>query len=128
MRETPCKLTPRNELRQARPVGREKFGKSAGFPDGISRDFDGLTARQTCPKQRRKRETNMKAIALSCLCVSVSVWLTSSATAEPLPNTKPLTEEGDLAAKMVAGIHKYLDRELGASPGKRDELWKADLA
>jgi dienelactone hydrolase len=48
--------------------------------------------------------------------------------AEPLPNTKALTEEGDLAAKMVAGIHKYLDRELAASPAKRDELWKADLA
>ena len=32
----------------------------------------------------------------------------------PLPNTKPLTEDGDLAAKMVAGIHKYLDRELAA--------------
>jgi hypothetical protein len=29
---------------------------------------------------------------------------------------------------MVAGIHKYLDRELAASVAKRDELWKADLA
>jgi dienelactone hydrolase len=48
--------------------------------------------------------------------------------ADPLPGTKPLTEEGDLAAKMIAGMHKYLDRELAASPKKRDELWKADLA
>ena len=46
--------------------------------------------------------------------------------AEPLPNTKPLTENGDLAAKMVAGIHKYLDRELADAPKKRDELWKAN--
>ncbi|HVL11159.1 MAG TPA: hypothetical protein VM529_01250, partial [Gemmata sp.] len=52
----------------------------------------------------------------------------NSSAAEPLPNTKPLTEDGDLAAKMVAGIHKYLDRELAASPAKRDALWKADLA
>ena len=47
--------------------------------------------------------------------------------AEPLPNTKPLTAEGDLALKMVEGIHKYLDRELEAAPKKRDELWKANI-
>lgn len=46
--------------------------------------------------------------------------------AEPLPNTNSLTEEGDLAAKMVAGIHKYLDRELANAPKRRDEVWKAN--
>jgi dienelactone hydrolase len=46
--------------------------------------------------------------------------------ADPLPGTQPLTEDGDLAAKMVAGIHKYLDRELAAAPAKRDEVWKAN--
>jgi dienelactone hydrolase len=29
---------------------------------------------------------------------------------------------------MVAGMHKYLDRELAAAPRKRDEVWKPDLA
>jgi len=29
---------------------------------------------------------------------------------------------------MVAGIHKYLDRELAAAPAKRDEVWKDALA
>ncbi len=46
--------------------------------------------------------------------------------AEPLPDTQPLLEEGDLAAKQVAGMHRYLDRELTAAPAKRDELWKAE--
>ncbi len=41
-----------------------------------------------------------------------------------LPDTKPLTTDGDLAKRMVDGIHKYLDRELAAAPAKRDELWK----
>ena len=51
---------------------------------------------------------------------SVLVWLTpSSSAADPLPNTKPLTEDGDLAAKMVAGMHKYLDRELAAAAKNR---------
>src|SRR5204863_2421638 len=49
-------------------------------------------------------------------------------SADPLPGTKALTDEGDLAAAMVVGIHKYLDRELKAAPAKRDELWKPDLA
>ncbi|HVS36248.1 MAG TPA: hypothetical protein VMS17_11825 [Gemmataceae bacterium] len=48
--------------------------------------------------------------------------------AEPLPDTKPLTEEGDLAAMMVEGIGKYLDRETPASVEKRKERWNVDLS
>jgi dienelactone hydrolase len=60
---------------------------------------------------------------------SVALWLIgSSAAAEPLPKTKLLTEEGDLAAKMVAGIHKYLDREIAASAKVRDGLWKLNTS
>ena len=47
--------------------------------------------------------------------------------ADPIPNTKPLTEEGDLAAKMVAGMHTYLDRELAASVERRKTKWKVNL-
>jgi dienelactone hydrolase len=50
----------------------------------------------------------------------------SANAAEPLPNTKALTDEGDLAAKMVQGIHKYLDRQIAASPKARDAMWKLD--
>lgn len=68
----------------------------------------------------------MKAL-FKIACV-LSAFSASSAvkSAEPLPNTKALTEDGDLAAKMVAGIHKYLDREIAASPKVRDGLWKID--
>ncbi len=48
--------------------------------------------------------------------------------ADPLPGTKPLTAEGDLAAQMVAGIDKYLMRELEASVKKRQEFWKPDYS
>ena len=48
--------------------------------------------------------------------------------ADPMPNTKPLTDTHDLARVMVDGIHAYLDRELKDAPRKRDELWKADFA
>ena len=50
-----------------------------------------------------------------------------AAATEPLPDTKPLTEEGDLAAKMVEGIDKYLMRELAASVEKRKRVLEAGL-
>jgi cephalosporin-C deacetylase-like acetyl esterase len=47
---------------------------------------------------------------------------------EPLPGTKPLQTEGDLAARMVEGIDKYLMRELAASVEKRKQFGKPDLS
>jgi dienelactone hydrolase len=52
----------------------------------------------------------------------------SPAMADPLPDTKPLKFEGDPAAKMADGIHKYLDRELAASVTKRRSFWKPDFS
>jgi dienelactone hydrolase len=51
-----------------------------------------------------------------------------AAAAQVLPGTKPLTMEGDLAAVMVDGIGKYLDRELAASVDKRKQHWKPDYS
>ena len=48
--------------------------------------------------------------------------------ADSLPDTKPLEEKGDLAAIMVQGIGKYLDRELAASVEKRKQFWKPDFS
>ncbi|MBY0455971.1 MAG: hypothetical protein K2V38_01390, partial [Gemmataceae bacterium] len=45
---------------------------------------------------------------------------------DPLPGTRPLTAEGDLAAQMVAGMHKYLDRATADAPKERAKLWKLD--
>jgi dienelactone hydrolase len=68
------------------------------------------------------------SLVFCLLSVSVSLWLVPRPTsaAEPLPNTKPLTEEGNLSAKMVQGMHAYLDREIAASAKTRDGLWKLD--
>src|SRR5881628_290564 len=48
--------------------------------------------------------------------------------AQPLPGTQPLTQQGDLAAAMVAGIDTYLMRELAASVEKRKQFWKPDFS
>jgi dienelactone hydrolase len=50
------------------------------------------------------------------------------AAAAPLPDTKLLAEQGDLAAKMVEGIDKYLMREIAASVEKRKQYWKPDFS
>src|SRR5262245_41291406 len=61
-------------------------------------------------------------LAASLLLAATPLW------AEPLPDTKPLAREGDIAAQMVEGIDKYLMRELAASVEKRKEFWKPDFS
>ena len=51
--------------------------------------------------------------------------------AEPgtaLPGTEPLTLTGDLSAQMVAGIDKFLLREIDQSVTNRAKFWKRDLS
>ncbi len=62
---------------------------------------------------------------LRSLPLLVLALVAAPSAAAELPGTKPLTTEGDLAALMVSGMHKYLDRELAASAKKRDIAWKA---
>src|SRR5207248_596741 len=62
------------------------------------------------------------------LCVLCASVVKNSLLAQPLAGTKPLTTEGDLAAQMVAGIDKYLMRELAASVEKRKQYWKPDFS
>jgi dienelactone hydrolase len=63
-----------------------------------------------------------------CLVFTALLILVPSSVAQTLPGTKPLTMQGDLAAQMVAGIDKYLDRELAASVEKRKDHWKPDFS
>jgi len=55
------------------------------------------------------------------LCVAVE-------GGEPLPGTQPLEEQGDLAARMVAGIDAYLTRELAEAAQNRQATWKPDVS
>jgi len=53
---------------------------------------------------------------------------TITCSANPLPGTQPLQEEGDLSAKMVQGIHRFLDRETVEVTKARAALWKPDTS
>ncbi|OAI47979.1 hypothetical protein AYO44_08310 [Planctomycetaceae bacterium SCGC AG-212-F19] len=62
------------------------------------------------------------------LCVLLGSALLGPVAAEPIPNTKPLEGDADLAAEMVAGIDRYLMRELAASVAKRKQYWRPDFS
>ena len=46
--------------------------------------------------------------------------------AAPLPNTRPLTLDGDFSEQMVAGIDRFLKRETTAAAQQRADFWKRD--
>ena len=71
---------------------------------------------------RNTRHIPTAIVLAACLLAPLTV------NAEPLPGTKPLEIEGDLADKMVAGIDKFLLNETAESVGKRAKLWKRDFS
>lgn len=48
--------------------------------------------------------------------------------AQPLEGTKPLEQQGDFASEMVAGIDRFLLREIAESVEKREALWNRDTS
>src|SRR5688572_14428600 len=68
----------------------------------------------------------MRRIA-PCLAVLVLTLLAATSyAADPLPNTAPLTADGDLAAKMVEGIDRFLLAQTEGSILRREAHWKRD--
>lgn len=47
---------------------------------------------------------------------------------DALPGTQPLRLEGDLSARMVGGISRFLAAEIAASVPARTPLWRVDFA
>ena len=53
-------------------------------------------------------------------------FLAGELHAATLPNTRPLTLDGDLSVQMVAGIDRFLMRETTAAAKLRADFWKRD--
>src|SRR5216110_2067458 len=47
---------------------------------------------------------------------------------ETLPQSQPLTWDGDLSARMVEGIDRFLMREIERSVQERQKLWHRDFS
>ena len=49
-------------------------------------------------------------------------------SADQIPNTEPLGISGDLADRMMEGLHKFTDRKIAAAIEKRELLWNRDTS
>src|SRR3954447_25473090 len=80
-------------------------------------------------RSRDRRTVTMKArlVLVSCLsCAAVA--FAQPVSGPPLEGTQPLTIEGDIAAQMVAGIDKFLLREIDLSVERREKYWIRDFS
>src|SRR5262249_47789876 len=46
----------------------------------------------------------------------------------PLAGTKPLTMKGDIASELVAGVDRFLLKEIEKSVARRARFWKRDFS
>ena len=62
------------------------------------------------------------------ICVALVLTFYGGLRAEdPLPGTKPLMMEGDIASQLVEGVDKFLLKEIDKSVERRERHWKRDL-
>jgi len=69
----------------------------------------------------------MKRVVQTLCLLSVFSVPSAVKSADPLPGTKPIDLNGDVARLMVGGIHRYLHREMTAAAKKREAI-KPDRA
>ena len=62
------------------------------------------------------------------LLVPACILAASILAAESLPNTVPLTAEGDIASQMIDSLDCFLLKELDKSVERRAALWKRDFS
>src|ERR1035438_5122470 len=68
------------------------------------------------------------AILRRLFCL-IPLWACCASLAqEVLPNTQPLLLQGDISTQMVAGIDKFLTRELDHSIAERPQHWQRDFS
>ncbi|MCX7050210.1 MAG: hypothetical protein NTX50_32590 [Candidatus Sumerlaeota bacterium] len=69
------------------------------------------------------------ALADICAVLAFPVFANAAeASSEPLAETQPLTWEGDLASRMVAGADRFLLGKLAQSVERRAAFWHRDLS
>jgi hypothetical protein len=64
-----------------------------------------------------------------CLAIAVlflSPLVVAAEDAPRLPDTAPLTWQGDLSQRMMDGLHGHIEKKIAQSVEKRDQYWKRD--
>ena len=66
--------------------------------------------------------------ALVLLFLTLVAAPARSADGPSLPNTQPLTLDGDIASRLVDGVDKFLLREIDKSVERRARYWRRDFS
>ncbi|MBI2929144.1 MAG: dienelactone hydrolase family protein, partial [Verrucomicrobia bacterium] len=82
------------------------------------------TMKSSPPRRLRIRHALTALVHTALLLCAPAV----GQAAEPFPGTQPLTMEGDLAAQLVGGIDRYLDRLLADAPNHRTRWWPRETS
>jgi dienelactone hydrolase len=77
--------------------------------------------------RRHDQNLPLRTSATSAVLI-VAAFSAMAAAVAPLPGTKPLTMEGDIASQLVEGVDKFLLRKIEESVGKRERHWKRDFS
>src|SRR5262245_22136598 len=72
-----------------------------------------------------------RTVVWSWMVVLLGLWRWVTVAEDfgpPLPGTKPLTVTGDIASELVAGVDRFLLKQIDESAGKRATYWKRDFS
>ena len=95
----------------------------------MASDFSFRTEKPTLGRENRRTMGTKAAATIVVFIVPLALMLVDvDAGAQSLPGTEPLTMQGDLAAQMVSGIDRFLERELEASVARRAAHWQRDFS
>ena len=67
-------------------------------------------------------------VVVACLGLPAASVRAADDPGPPLPGTKPLTMTGDIASELVAGVDRFLLKQIDESTAKREKYWKRDLS
>src|SRR5271156_3041305 len=75
---------------------------------------------------------SMARLVILCICFIDHVYFSSLLYAQdygpPLPGTKPLTMSGDIASELVAGVDRFLLKQIEESRPGRQKYWNRDFS
>jgi dienelactone hydrolase len=75
------------------------------------------------------RSASPVLVLAGCAAVSWALQVPAAAqSGSPLPGTKPLTMTGDIASELVAGVDRFLLKQIDAAAAKRAGYWKRDFS
>ncbi len=67
-------------------------------------------------------------LGLGLFNLNLALADTTQASPQPLAGTAPLTLEGDIASRLVAGVDKFLLNQTANAGKRRAPFWQRDLS